>query len=147
MIPSFVGLGRVQPERSQISLSFIIVMQLMFISIISSRFLLDEILSNKAQKLAVFISLIILLISTSNFTNDLAKDMYVVKNYSQKFDLMIQNFKQISSSDSQKEINVSLPDSGLVAKLLDPEGVYTYKNLSLSQYYKIGKVNTVKYEE
>ena len=60
---------------------------------------------------------------------------------------MISKLKEVSQSNNpEAETEVSLPESGLVADLIDPPEVYSYKNLSLSQYYKIGKVITKEYE-
>jgi len=149
MLPSFVGLGRVQPDRSEISLAFIIIVQMLSIAYLLADIVLIKVKStNYFYVTIVSISAIILAFSSSVFTVSLPQDLYIAKEYSIAYDTMISRFKEISLTKNQKtEVEVSLPDHGLVAILLDPVGVYSYKNQSLSLYYKIGKVNTIKYEK
>ncbi|MDO8340464.1 MAG: DUF6056 family protein, partial [Candidatus Woesebacteria bacterium] len=149
MLPSFVGLGRVQPDRSEISLAFIIIVQMLSIAYLLADIVLIKVKStNYFYVTIVSISAIILIFSSSVFTVSLPQDLYIAKEYSIAYDTMISRFKEISLTNNQKtEVEVSLPDHGLVAILLDPVGVYSYKNQSLSLYYKIGKVNTIKYEK
>lgn len=148
MLPSFMGLGRVQPDRSEISLAFIIIGQ-----VLSIAYFLAKIISIKISNTnylfvtIVSISAIILTFSATVFTVSLPQDLYIAKEYSTMYDKMISRFKEASLANDQKtEIKVSLPESGLIAVLLDPPGVYSYKNQSLSLYFKIGKVITLKYE-
>jgi len=149
MLPSFVGLGRVQPERSVLSLSFIVVAQMLMGSYYFYEIVFKKIgTKNMVGKLLIFSAGLALLISSSVFTKTLASDLYIAKNYAVSFDTMIKNFKSISRfQDTTTEIEISLPESGMVARLIDPVGVYSYKNLSLSQYYNIGKVITVEHEK
>lgn len=144
MLPSFVGLGRVQPDRSQITLSFFMISQIVIFSYLISQLLNQKLLNTKHYKLILLISVILLINAGQSFTDTLASDLYTAKNYAAEFDSMIENFK---NSDSTTEIKVSLPDSGLIAEMIDPPGKWSYKNLSLSQYYNIGKVISVEYEK
>jgi hypothetical protein len=148
MLPSFVGLGRVQPERSALSLAFIVVSQVLLISYLLSIIISSTVnTSSYLYKITIFAAALILLFSTSVFTNTFPQDVYIAKTYSEEFDAMIVKLKEVSQSDNpEAETEVSLPEAGMVAKLLDPPGVYSYKNLSLSQYYNIGKVITKEYE-
>lgn len=141
MIPAYASLGRVQPDRSQITIAFVILLQVIFLSKFISQ---TKVINNN---LLIFVGSMWLIYSSNIFTKSLASDLYIAKNYSIHFDQMINTFQKASeANDSTTEIQVSLPDGGLIAKLIDPVGVYSYKNLSLSEYYKIGKVVTVENE-
>jgi hypothetical protein len=148
MLPSFVGLGRVQPDRSALSLAFIVVSQVLFISYFLARVISIKVYtSSYSYKIIIFFSALLLLYSATVFTNTFPQDVYIAKTYSEEFDAMISKLKDVSQSDNPEvETEVSLPEAGLIAKLLDPPGKYSYKNLSLSQYYKVGKVITKEYE-
>ncbi len=149
MLPSFVGLGRIQPDRSSVSLTLIIIGQMFALSYYFSK-IVSKIsnIESYLNKTAIFLSSLLLLYSSSVFTNTFPQDLFIAKKYSSEFDAMIVKLIEVSKSDKPEiETEVSLPESGLVAGLIDPPGVYSYKNLSLSQYFKIGKVNTVEYEK
>lgn len=149
MLPSFYSLGRVQPDRSILSIAVVIVGQVLFLSYYLAKLIIINVdKRNYIYKTVVFVSSLLLIYSSSVFTNSFPQDLYIAKNYSIKFDAMISKFKEAALSDNSNiEIEVSLPEGGLIADLIDPPGVYSYKNQSLSQYYKIGKVVSVEYEK
>ena len=62
MLPSFVGLGRIQPDRSVVSLAFIVVGQVLFISyFLSEAVSIKVYTSNYAYKIIIFFSALLLI--------------------------------------------------------------------------------------
>lgn len=148
MFPAFKNLGKLPPDRSHITLSLILLLLLILVSYYLANAVKLLNLNQKGlyKTLLLFVSML-LLSSSYVFTKDLAKDVYVAKHYSTQYDRMISVFKQRSGDNDMSEVEVSLPDSGLVPVALDPPGRYSFVNQALSEFFQIGKVVTVEYEE
>ena len=143
MLPAFKNLGRVQPDRSGITLAIIVTMLIITISFHASKIIIREKYENMvAYKLIIFVASVALFITSFTFTSTLASDVYIAKDYSVAYDAMITMFKQKHLEGGKEEIIVSLPNPGLIPITLDPSGKVDYKNQALSDFYNIGKVTT-----
>lgn len=141
MVPAFKILGRIQPDRSDVSLSLIILF-----GAISTAYYLSILFSkyekNILYNLTVFVFSVALTISAFSLTSNLASDFFIARNYSEAYDAMIAGFKQKSLEGDKKTIKVSLPPSGLIAVTLSASGKNDYKNLALSEFYGVGSIIT-----
>lgn len=141
MMPAFKVLGRIQPDRSDVSLSLIILF-----GAVSTAYYLSTLFSryerNLLYNLIVFVFSVALTISAFSFTSNLASDFYIAKNYSEAYDAMVASFKQKSLEGDKKTIKVSLPPSGLIAITLSVMGKNDYKNQALSEFYGVGSIIT-----
>lgn len=143
MLPAFKTLGRIPPDRTDISLALVILISLIGISFYlgkiiylakSEKYLLFKLFIVGASIMFYFVSF--------GFVRTLASDFYIAKNYSQAYDSMIGLFKEKVAIHDKKDILVSLPDPGLIAVTLDPTGHVWYKNKALSDYYGLGLIIT-----
>jgi hypothetical protein len=143
MFPAFRILGRVQPDRSGISLAFIVI-----ISIVATAYCVAETIRfykverPLAYKVIFSLSGFILFICSFSFVSTLAGDFYTARNYSKSYDAMIVSFKNLADRGNKEKIIVVLPPSGLVAPTLDAPGKSDYKNQALSEYYGVGIIIT-----
>lgn len=134
ILPSFRVLGRVPPDRSDITMAFVLSS-----GIIAVSFYLGQILSLvKNKDLILFLAAIILLGSSFTITSTLASDIYIAKNYSSTFDKVIMEVKDAAKSKKKGIIIVDkLPDSGLIGSA-DLKGYPdNEKNYSVARYYGI----------
>lgn len=147
MLPGFNSLGRTPPDRSYITLSFMLLSCMTIISYLVSRIVNSFRTNTNIIKFIYFVGGVALVISGVVFTNTLAADFYIARNYSLSFDNMINDFKMRSKNGDMSDIVVRLPEHGLVAEVIDKPGAHSYKNQSLSDYFGIGKVITKNEEQ
>lgn len=141
MLPAFKILGRLQPDRSDTTLAFIILMSLVGTAFyLPDLFKIENFERRMLFKLVVFSGALALFIASFSFTSTLAGDIFIAKYYSQGYDSMINEFKAAHARGDERGIVVSLPYPGLIAATLDPPGRYDYKNLALSQFYGVGQI-------
>lgn len=141
MLPAFKILGRIQPDRSDISLAFVVLMSTVAAAYYLSRHPdFGNFLKLVGYDLILFSAAAVLLISSFTFTSSLAGDVYIAKNYSRAYDEMIGTFKSAAGSRDKGDIAVSLPYSGLIPVTLDPPGHTYYKNQTLSLFYGVGRI-------
>lgn len=143
LLPAFKILGRIPPDRTDISLAFMMVLSIIGISFYLGK-IIDFAKIERSLLFKIFITSTasVLFVSSFGFVNKLASDVYIARNYSQAYDSMIKEFTNLATKNNKKDIIVSLPDSGLVAVTLDPVGQVWYKNQALSDFYGIGRIIT-----
>lgn len=136
MFPAFRFLGRVPPDRSDITLSFIIL-----IAIIASSYQLSKIFSyskvanSPVFKIVIFLSVFSLFVSAFALMSTFASDVYIAKNYSEAYDNMALQLKNASELGNQKDIIVSkLPESGLITNV---QIQYQWVGAAVASYYKV----------
>lgn len=141
MFPAYKILGRIQPDRSDISLILILTASFVAISYYLSKiFSVEKFGRTLLYKFVIFVASISIFVASFGLLKTLAGDIYIVRNYSQAYDSMILAFKEAAANGDKGDVVVSLPYSGLVAVTLDPPGHYDYKNQALGGYFGIGKV-------
>lgn len=137
LLPGFHTLGRFPPDRSDVTLAFVVLMAMIGISIYLAR-IIDLFNIRKSiffQTLVYFVALL-LFFSSFKFTSTLASDFYIAKNYSDAYDTMIAKLK--NNSGSKKTVVISeLPESGLIPPI---QLQYTWVNSSVSNYFKVSEI-------
>lgn len=139
MLPSFRILGRVPPDRSDITLAFVLL-----ISIVAAAYLLGQIigsLGNKSSALMTAVGLfaaIMIFVLSFTTTSILASDVYTAKNYSSVFDIVVSELKDAAQSKKTGIITVhKLPESGLIGSA-DLKGYPDHeKNNAMAGYYGV----------
>jgi hypothetical protein len=142
MLPSFRILGRMPPDRSDITLVYIFM-----VALIVDAFYLGQIFNFSRVKSSVLFTTFVFLFSMTLFassfviTSSLASDIYVAKNYSTTFDKVVMEIKSAKLSGKHGTITVTkLPPSGLIASA-DLKGYPGYdKNSEVAEYYGIEAV-------
>lgn len=141
VLPAVYGLGRVPPDRVNVSLAFFVLAIVVAISYhFAKLFQVLEFTKRLGYKLLVFVASVALFVAGTTFTNNLSTDVYTAGTYAKAYDAMITSFKERAASGNKETIIVSLPDPGLLPATLDPPGDYDYKNDALSRYYGVGKI-------
>jgi len=112
----YLSLGRMLEVRAFVTVSFLILISLILVSYFMS-FLVYS-LGKSAQKWfsgMVLISSILIFISGFQIVSTLAEDVYIARNYSQAFDRMFADLRDLPAIKEHKIIEVKqLPPSGLV---------------------------------
>ncbi len=139
MLPGFKVLGRVPPDRSDITLIFAVLAALLVASFYTGQ--LFKLLSQNSKvflEVAVLIFSIILVVTSFKITCTLASDIYIAKDYSSTFDKVILEIKSAAKDKKHGIIVVDkLPDSGLIGSA-DLKGYPdNEKNNAIARYYGI----------
>lgn len=125
MFPAFKILGRVPPDRSDITLSFVILAAVTFSAYrLSKVFSIAKVVSSWIFAVAVFLSAFLIISSAFSLMSTFASDVYTAKNYSDAFDGI--KFQPGKSP-------AKLPDSGLIAPL---RLQYQWVRTAASNYYE-----------
>lgn len=142
MFPGFKVLGRISPDRSDITLVFIVLSALLFASFYTGQILISLSLESKVVvEVVVLIFSAALFVSSFNIMSTFASDFYIAKNYSDAFDRVIVRLKKASSSGEEGTIVVEkLPESGLIGSA-DLKGYPSYeKNYVVAKYYGLDAI-------
>lgn len=135
MMPSFKVLGRVPPDRSDITIAFLLLGDLIACSYIFKIKFSDFII------VLIFVSSILLFAVSFRVTSTLASDIYIAKNYSNAFDNMTLNLKNAKLLKQKGIVVVNqLPEPGLVGNA-DIKGYPAYeKNQAVATYYGLNSL-------
>src|SRR3989339_670231 len=130
VFPAFKTLGRLPPDRSDITLMFLVLMSVFIVS-----WHARGIMQNK---LLTLLFSFILFISSFSLTSTLGGDVYIARNYSLAFDQMILKIKEASSSGKDELVVINkLPEAGLVANAQTKSDQSDWINKSIADYFKI----------
>jgi hypothetical protein len=116
LFPSYMVLGQIPPDRSNVTLSFILLLGILFASYYFARFIVSENLSKSiAFNLMVLTSSFVLLLSSFSFVNNLGRDIYITRGYSIAFDNMYSVLKNAQKENVANIVELpKLPESGLI---------------------------------
>ncbi|HKC04964.1 MAG TPA: DUF6056 family protein [Patescibacteria group bacterium] len=139
MLPSFKVLGRIPPDRSNITLAFVLLTSLT-ISAFYLGSLFNKIKNKSSFSFAITVLIFSIMMFATSFTitSSLASDVYIAKNYSSAFDRVVSEVKAAANAKKQGIIIVDmLPESGLIGSA-DLKGYSNNeKNNAIARYYGI----------
>jgi hypothetical protein len=135
MLPGYKALGRVLPDRAEINLSFVILLSLLFTALYIAKLFEKFNLSKYFiyNVTITFIAMIFFISSVAQFTGTVAEDVYITKNYSDSFDRMFNQLKEVSKTNKDQVVIVeAFPESGLIhsEKLNSDPGHWANKPIS-----------------
>lgn len=136
MVPAYKVLGRIPPDRSDITMILVVLTSIVCLSEALSTYLSQ--LNSKSLKLFLSIAGVAsytLFILAFKFTSTIAEDIYIAKGYTERYDSMIR-LLNTASKDSMVTID-KLPESGLIPNAqVQPESTH-WVNKGISDYYGI----------
>lgn len=145
MLPGYKALGRMPPDRTEINLSLVIIMALVFGSLYFSKIISEKVLAkNTSYYLCTTLTVVIfLIVSVSSFTKTIAEDVYIAKNYSSAFDSLFLKLKDASKVGSEGVLLVDpLPNSGLVFSQTLNDDVNHFANRYYSSFFGLKGIRT-----
>jgi len=139
LFPAFRILGRIPPDRSDLTLAFVTLVSVIALAYCLSRvFSIERVRRSIIFEIVIFSSAFLLFISSFTFVSTLASDIYIAKNYSTAYDNLDFQLKKASDSGSKKDVVVAkLPDSGLVTPM---QLQYQWVRVAVSNYYKVSGI-------
>lgn len=136
MFPAFRILGRIPPDRSDITLSFVILAAIVAFSYYLSKiFSPGKVASSPIPAVIVISSAFLIFAYSLSLTSTFASDVYTAKNYSDAYDNMTLQLGSASRQGDKKGVVVpKLPESGLVTSVLLQ---YEWVRSVVSNYYNV----------
>ncbi len=131
VFPGYKVLGRIPPDRSDITLAFLVLISMIYIANNLSS------LVNKYSYLSL-VGSALLFLSVFSFTNTIAEDVYITRNYSDSFDNMI--FKLKEGNENTDIYIDKLPKSGLVPNAQIKSDQYDWMNVAVAKYYGVKSI-------
>ena len=130
---AFKNLGRIPPDRSDITLAFVVLLAVVYVSFILSSFI-------GKFKLWVPAFAFFLFLSSFAVVSGLGADVYIAREYSSAFDKTIEQIKETKDKGGDYAVVDVLPESGLVPNAQIKGYDDHWINMSISEFFGLSGI-------